>query len=323
MKNLSVLITCYNKIEFLGKSVKQIQLLANFDAKIVVIDDGSTDGSKEFLHKNLKNLDNVKLFFTENHGSAAARNLALKYSDAEFFIFWDIDDELDLNVLQSMYQHMSRKDIVATIANYSINSFNNPIKDSILTDQLKIIEIAEFRDDLLKMLGFWRIMYRTSHIKKNDIEFHPTFSELNGNYFILDDVFWLIHFYSSNGKILLLEQDKILYNYHIDLNPPFKKWVKFLDQAKLFSKASIIFMSRLKRNKSTIDLYWYKHAILNLAEMHLSYLNFTRFIKALPNFIQLLFQTNISTMKVKSFKTIWFFFIKSIKNSLYRIINLN
>lgn len=317
LEDLSILITCFNKINFLDNFKSQILKLVSFRVRIIIVDDGSTDGSTKYLRDNLEHISGVTILFTGNNGSAAARNLALKSAQTKFFVFWDIDDQIDINTLQIMYVEASRQNCVAVIANYSINDFLNPIKNTFLPEDSKNVEISKYRDELIGMLGYWRILYKLDHILLNSIEFHPTFKEVDNNYFILDDVFWLIEFYSIPGNIRLLDRNKVFYNYFTEINPPFTNWIKFQNQALLFPKAAFVNYLRVENKLDSDSLGWYKRTILDFTFRHLCYLNILQFVKSTKSFWDLLSAIQIKIFSIYSIKMHIKILTKVCKNSIY------
>lgn len=88
---VSVVIPNYNHAAFLGGAVESALGQTHADVEVIVVDDGSTDGSAEviaaFGHR-------VQSVFKENGGPASARNEGLRRATGRFLIFLDSDDAL-------------------------------------------------------------------------------------------------------------------------------------------------------------------------------------------------------------------------------------
>jgi glycosyltransferase involved in cell wall biosynthesis len=93
MPEVSVVITTFNGKDrgFLGEAVESVLNQTFKDFELIIVDDGSSDNTKSFCKKYLKNR-NVRYFFQENRGVSAARNLGIKKSSGEYVAFLDDDD---------------------------------------------------------------------------------------------------------------------------------------------------------------------------------------------------------------------------------------
>lgn len=89
---VSIVIPVYNGAEYLEKTVNSIlsQQYSNFE--LLLVNDGSSDNSKEIIDGLLLQDDRVKAFHKENGGVAAARNYGIDRAEGEFIAFCDQDD---------------------------------------------------------------------------------------------------------------------------------------------------------------------------------------------------------------------------------------
>ena len=89
MPRVSVMIPTFNCARFLGLAIDSVLAQTYHDYEIVVVDDGSTDNTRECIAKyGVK----VRYFHQTNQGLSAARNLALDYATGEFIAYVDADD---------------------------------------------------------------------------------------------------------------------------------------------------------------------------------------------------------------------------------------
>lgn len=91
MASISVVIPLYNKAPHIERALNSIMIQEPLPDEIIVVDDGSTDGSGEIV-ANLQ-LPLVKLIRQENRGVSAARNRGIKEAKGELIAFLDADDE--------------------------------------------------------------------------------------------------------------------------------------------------------------------------------------------------------------------------------------
>ena len=91
---LSVIIPAYNEIKTIDKIIKKVQEV-EFDKEIIIIDDGSTDGTREFLKKIAKT-DNIRVLFQDkNQGKGSAISRGFKEIKGDVAIIQDADLEYD------------------------------------------------------------------------------------------------------------------------------------------------------------------------------------------------------------------------------------
>ena len=91
---VSVVIPCYNQARFLGDAIRSVLCQGYTDLEIVVVDDGSSDGTGEVASGYAEVDSRVKLIRQENRGLAASRNRGLAGVGGEYVVFLDSDDRL-------------------------------------------------------------------------------------------------------------------------------------------------------------------------------------------------------------------------------------
>ena len=89
MPRVSAIITTYNRRAFVQEAVDSVLAQSYKDWELIVVDDGSTDGTDEALHGYAERL---RYCFQENKGASSARNRGLELAGGEFVAFLDSDD---------------------------------------------------------------------------------------------------------------------------------------------------------------------------------------------------------------------------------------
>ena len=108
---VSVIIPAYNTKEYMGQCLNSLleQTLQNME--IIIVDDGSTDGTLDILKQYEKQCpEKIRVFSKENGGQASARNLALNYAKGEYLGFVDSDDWVDREMYEEMYLKAEAED---------------------------------------------------------------------------------------------------------------------------------------------------------------------------------------------------------------------
>ncbi|MBD0374361.1 MAG: glycosyltransferase [Flavisolibacter sp.] len=86
---VSVIIPCYNQGQYLAKAIESVLAQSHKDYEIIVVDDGSTDHTKEVAAQY-----SVKYIYQSNKGPSAARNKGIHNSSGNYIVFLDADDWL-------------------------------------------------------------------------------------------------------------------------------------------------------------------------------------------------------------------------------------
>ena len=87
---VSVIIPTYNRIQFIGTAIKSIINQTYKPLEIILIDDGSNDGTSDMVKKQFPF---VELFYQPNSGVSCARNKGIKMARGDWIAFLDSDDE--------------------------------------------------------------------------------------------------------------------------------------------------------------------------------------------------------------------------------------
>ncbi len=99
---VSIIINNYNYAQFLSKAIDSALAQTYPKVEVLVVDDGSTDGSKEIIQQYS---ERVKTIFKENGGQASALNAGFFASRGDIVIFLDSDDYLFDNAVEEVIKH--------------------------------------------------------------------------------------------------------------------------------------------------------------------------------------------------------------------------
>ena len=103
-KSVSVIIPTYNRKNYILKAIESLLNQTILVDEIIIIDDGSTDSTYEFINK--LNLDRVKIHrYNENKGQCYALNIGMQLATGEIVSFLDSDNYLYCNWNESMQEY--------------------------------------------------------------------------------------------------------------------------------------------------------------------------------------------------------------------------
>lgn len=115
MCGLSIIVPVYNVCDYLEECLNSILNQTYQDWEMIIIDDGSTDGSERLCDKFTSG--KIKVFHQSNSGLSAARNLGLKHATGKYIGFVDSDDVILLNYYQNLIflAEENQADIVCSV----------------------------------------------------------------------------------------------------------------------------------------------------------------------------------------------------------------
>lgn len=110
---ITVIVPVYNILEYLPRCVRSITAQTYRRLEIILMDDGSTDGTGELCDRLALEDSRIRACHKENGGSSSARNLALSLAHGEYVGFVDSDDYIEPYMYERLYQGIMRFGVTA------------------------------------------------------------------------------------------------------------------------------------------------------------------------------------------------------------------
>lgn len=220
-EEISVIVVTYNNGKYIDRCIKSIINQTYKKIKIIVIDDGSTDGTHIILEKYKYS---IKIYTKENGGVASARNLGIKMCTTKYMMFVDADDYLELNAIEIMYKKLieTNSDIVMG------NTENTQVEDIVIgKEKYKYLfnrEIKYFMvswNKLMKTELFNNLTYPNIHIAEDD---------------------YMIYYILERAKKMTIIGQKT-YNYYINLNGLTSKKLEYYKEIIFVFKDRYLFFT--------------------------------------------------------------------------------
>lgn len=296
--NLSIIIPVYNVKKYITNTLTSIlkdnKILKN-EIEILLIDDGSNDGSEEICDKYAGKYSFIKVLHQKNQGQAVARNTGLKVAKGNWITFVDSDDLVRkdyLSILLSIIKNIGEADIIifkyktfknnADLDDRNINDFDPKHRLSNLSKKsamysLTTTEIGNymwnkvFKRDLFKNVKF------PSGRRYEDLAVLYKYFHLAENICLYDDY---LYFYRQRDDSTIHVQNEDSMK-RIDL---LKEEIRARrEQLKFFEKNgysdAYINAYRELMNDETLYIFWtykfnlekdilYKESIKNIASYH-------------------------------------------------------
>lgn len=121
---VTVYITNFNYSEYIEKSIRSVLSQSYKNIEIIIVDDNSTDRSKEILKKFIKHPKIKIIFNKKNLGLLKSSNIAIKASSAKYIMRLDADDFLNKKIVEVFIKKMIKKPNIAMVYSdyYEVNS---------------------------------------------------------------------------------------------------------------------------------------------------------------------------------------------------------
>lgn len=210
---VSVIIPAYNCKDTIEKCILSVLSQTYSDYEVIVIDDGSTDGTYNVLKRLLNTDSRMRVISQKNAGVSNTRNKGITLANGEFVAFIDSDDYIEENYLQELIEIYEQGTL--PVVNFSYNADKKgvlPLKKSYLQIFVnKNIFREYFYGELGNLVSFsvWNKLYKKEILLKNNITFC-------GDLKLGEDLMFNLHYLCHCDSVTV--SSKPLYNYVIREN---------------------------------------------------------------------------------------------------------
>lgn len=101
---VSIIVPVYQVKEYVGECVESLLAQTYTNVEILLVDDGSTDGSGELCDEYTRRDHRIRVIHQENQGAAGARNKGLDEAKGEYVAFVDSDDMVSSIYIEELYE---------------------------------------------------------------------------------------------------------------------------------------------------------------------------------------------------------------------------
>ncbi len=152
---ISIIVPAYNIKEYLERCVNSILNQTWKNLEILLVDDGSVDGTGELVDELAKKDERIRVFHKENGGSSSARNLGIQEARGSYLGFIDSDDYIEPFMFEALYSALKETGMpIAQGGRQEIDEQGNILPDiCIPPKELTIYKPEEFMRELLLHKG--------------------------------------------------------------------------------------------------------------------------------------------------------------------------
>ena len=212
-KLISVIIPSYNRKDLIGRAIDSVLKQNYDDVEIIVVDDGSNDGTYEFLGETYKEYSNIRIFKNaKNSGAGFSRKFGYNESKGSYIIFMDDDDYYtNFDFFGQAIKVFDEMESVGIVSSSSTIEYvkENKFEDSIMNINGFIDKaeyLSEFQLKYMKSNSTFTTIFRKSTLDKanfSDVEMVNDSSIylralLAGDAYILDEKSGVYRVHSKN-----------------------------------------------------------------------------------------------------------------------------
>ena len=152
---ISVIVPVYNIQDYLERCVRSIMNQTYKNLEILLVDDGSTDGSGDLCERLAKEDERIRVFHKENGGSSSARNLGIREAKGEYLGFIDSDDYIEPDMYELLASTIVKYDApMAQVSRDEVDEEGNRMPDVCIPPKEEwLITPQEMMNELLMHRG--------------------------------------------------------------------------------------------------------------------------------------------------------------------------
>lgn len=314
MVTVSIIVPAYNIATYLRKTIRSIlnQTFNNFE--LILIDDGSNDGTSEYCDSVAKQDNRIKVIHKSNGGVSSARNLGIDLSRGQWITFVDGDDYLVPEYLERMVRAANNESIEMVCCNLATVNLDQSVSQYPFLSESDVstqrILNGFFSDEIIKsqFYGPYNKLIRASSLKSLKFK----------NYSVGEDVLFMFELLMNIKCVRTIPFVGYYYIKRVSSATTSKFSLKKLD----YVKAAHIIEDLSERiseqisNKATI--WTMRHSIVTLRQifknrMSVECNDFIReeicYLKSKSHLLHYLgFKRNIDYFLIRKFPSLYYYF---------------
>lgn len=257
MTKYSVIIPAYNCAKTIENTVDSILASGLKDFEIVIVDDGSTDGTSKICDEMVQQHERIRCVHQENAGVSAARNRGIREADGEYIWFFDADDSVGEGALKGIENVISDNNPDMLIFGVSFDYYHNGViyrRDELLPP----VEGDESIDECKRMLyelfdnnclsAVWNKIIRRSIVENNELM-------LREDMFLYEDLEFSLRVLARCNNVYFCREAIYRYRQSEDEGSAGRRLKKIPHIPELLIKISEALADAQDKNKILLSLY--------------------------------------------------------------------
>lgn len=234
-KKVSIIVPVYNGEKHIEFCIKSLLKQTYTNIELVIINDGSNDGTKEILDKWAKIDDRIYVIHKVNEGVSVARNIGLMCCCGQYILFVDSDDKLREDAIERLLPYMQDDDSYDLVLfGYEVIGSDNRKNDTEVLQNISKIDTQFLKNEIIKsviatnknIFGYiWRALYSKKMLETSKVRFPK-------NIKISEDYMFLLDAINSSDRVAVIPEE--LYQYCIGESSMSIKYIPSLLQDMMY-----------------------------------------------------------------------------------------
>lgn len=261
---ISIVIPVYNVRKYIERCIESVINQTYTNTEIILVDDGSTDGSERICDEYASKYNNVKVIHKKNGGLSSARNAGIEIAKGKYIGFVDSDDFIDKRMYEILYKNMIKESADISICNIYKFSNYDEVNETTENEKLEIFEGIDIQKNLQNnyfiMVVAWNKLYKRKLFKKTR---YP-----NGK--IIEDAA-IIHYLLDDSKKIVVSNLELYYYFQRNDSIMHNSNERLLDELDALYDRIKFYEKRQYQNydfynytlKKYVEKFWYLFKNIN------------------------------------------------------------
>lgn len=200
---ISIIIPVYNISSHLNAAIRSVVHQTYKNIEIILVDDGSSDGSELLCDKWVTKDKRVKCIHQQNAGVSIARNVGFEHSTGEYILFLDGDDEIAADMCEKMITKLQSDHADMCYCGY-LNIFHDETVQAI--PENKVLKNDEIILELITETSFFTAIWNKLFCRTVLIDSKGDFIPFSQGIYVGEDALWLSKVLKNTKKVTSLSE---------------------------------------------------------------------------------------------------------------------
>lgn len=212
---ISIITPLYNGLPYVRQCLESIDAQTMKDFEVIIVDDGSNDGSDEYVQQYAETHNNVTVLRQNRRYAGAARNKGMSHAQGDYILFLDADDYFEPDLLEGSLNRIMEAD--ADICVFKARSLDNrtgmikPMEQTcrleLCPDEPTFNRVTNPRNIFcFTTTAPWSKLYRKSFLETHGLRYQDTRSA--------NDIYFVYLALALADRITVLDKELLVYRQH-------------------------------------------------------------------------------------------------------------